>query len=215
MTQPDKPPLLATVFSDYICPFCYVGDVRLQRLRADYDLKINWCFLEIHPETPAEGIPIGKLGYPALRWRQMMDSLAALAAEEGLDFRAHDFTTCSHQALLLAEAAREAGAAVFYRLHRRLFEAFFSEGRNIGAVTELRTLARECGLADDVVARAWEDPRYEQRLAHYRAAAVDLGVQATPAIFFGTHQRIDGVQSLSAIRAAAAAGFREQHGLQD
>ena len=31
MTQPDKPPLLATVFSDYICPFCYVGDVRLQR----------------------------------------------------------------------------------------------------------------------------------------------------------------------------------------
>ena len=50
-----KPTLLATVFSDYICPFCYVGDVRLDRLREYYELKISWCFVEIHPETPAEG----------------------------------------------------------------------------------------------------------------------------------------------------------------
>ena len=211
MIQPDKPQLLATVFSDYICPFCYVGDVRLQRLRADYDLKINWCFLEIHPETPAAGMAISKLGYPALQWRQMMDNLAALAAEDGLDLRSHDFTTCSHRALLLAEAAREAGSEVFYHLHRRLFEAFFSEGRNIGDATELHTLARECGLADDVVARAWDDPRYEQRLAHYRRSASDLGVQATPTIFFGRQQRLDGVQPLHVFREAAAAGFREQN----
>jgi len=215
MTLPDKPPLLATVFSDYICPFCYVGDARLQRLRADYDLKINWCFLEIHPETPAAGMPIAELGYPAQQWRRMMDTLDVLAAEEGLDFQSHDFTTRSHQALLLAEAAREAGTAVFYRLHRRLFEAFFCEGRNIGDVTELRTLARESGLADATVTRAWEDPRYEQRLAEYRAAARELGVQATPTIFFGKQQRLDGVQPLPAFREAAAAGFREQRALQD
>ena len=45
----EKPVLLATVFTDYICPFCYVGDARLDRLREDYALKINWCFVEIHP----------------------------------------------------------------------------------------------------------------------------------------------------------------------
>ena len=55
MAVTDKPELLVTVFTDYICPFCYVGDVRLERLRTDYDLKINWCFLEIHPETPSTG----------------------------------------------------------------------------------------------------------------------------------------------------------------
>ena len=214
MTQPDKPLLLATVFSDYICPFCFVGDARLQRLRADYDLKINWCFLEIHPDTPADGMPIDRLGYPAPQWRQMMDTLAALAAEEDLDLQPHDFTTNSHQALLLAESAREAGADVFYRLNRRLFEAFFCEGRNIGDPTELRALARECGLADDMVARAWDDPRYEQRLADYRAAARELGVQATPTIFFGKQQRLDGVQPWPAFRAAAVAGLREQNAAQ-
>ena len=215
MNLPHRPPLLVSVFSDYICPFCYVGDARLQRLRADYDLKINWCFLEIHPETPATGMPVGKLGYPAQQWRQMMEQLAVLAAEEGLDFRSRDFTTCSHQALLLVEAAREAGAAVFHRLHRRLFEAFFCEGRNIGDVTELRMLARESGLEDATVARAWKDARYEQRLMHYRVAARDLGVQATPTIFFGKRQRLDGVQPWSAFREAAAAGFREQQAAED
>lgn len=215
MTLPDKPVLRATVFSDYICPFCYVGDARLQRLRADYDLKINWCFLEIHPETPATGMSIGKLGYPAPQWRRMMDTLASLAAEEGLAIQSHDFTTCSHQALLLAEAAREAGSAAFYRLHRHLFEAFFCEGRNIGDPAELRLLARESGLEDDAVARAWGDPRYEQRLMQYRSAAHDLGVKATPTIFFGTRQRLDGVQPLPAFREAAAAGFLEQRAGQD
>lgn len=215
MTQPDKPLLLATVFSDYICPFCYVADARLQRLRADYDLKINWCFLEIHPQTPAAGMAIGELGYPETQWRGMMRTLAGLAAEEGLDFLAHDFTTNSHRALLLAEAAREAGAPAFYRLHRRLFEAFFGAGSNIGDTAVLRTLARECGLADAVVDRAWEDPRYEQRLAGYHAAARDLEVRATPTVFFGARQRVDGVQPLAAFRAAAAAGLLEQRAGKD
>mgnify|MGYP001821638697 FL=1 len=43
------PELKVTVYSDYICPFCYVGNHRLQRLRDSYELKINWCLLEIHP----------------------------------------------------------------------------------------------------------------------------------------------------------------------
>lgn len=211
MTRPDKPLLLATVFSDYICPFCFVGDARLRRLRADYDLKINWCFLEIHPETPAAGMPIDRLGYPAPQWRRMMDTLGELAAEEGLELQPHDFTTNSHQALLLAEAAREAGADVFYRLNRRLYEAFFCEGRNIGDSMELRALARECGLADAIVDRAWQDPRYAQRLSDYRAAAREFGVQATPTIFFGKQQRLDGVQPWPVFRETAAAGLREQN----
>ena len=59
-----KPTLLVTVFSDFICPFCYVGHVRLNRLRDLYDLKVNCCFVEIHPETPPEGRPVNELGYP-------------------------------------------------------------------------------------------------------------------------------------------------------
>jgi len=209
-TMNGKPELLATVFSDYICPFCYVGDVRLDRLRDDYDLKINWCFLEIHPETPAEGMATDALGYSSDRWQTMMDNLAMLAAEEGITFRPHRFTTNSHKSLLLAEAAKEAGADVFYALHRHLFEAFFTEGQNIGDESVLSELARVSGVPNEVLARAWTDDRYEQRLQQYLSAAHELDVHATPTIFFGEQQRIDGALPLSTFRKLAQAGALTQ-----
>ena len=205
-----KPVLLASVFSDYICPFCYVGDIRLERLREHYDLKINWCFLEIHPQTPAEGMHISALGYSDPLWKKMMDNLAVMAEEDGIHFQPHDFTSNSHKSLLLAEATREAGVDVFYRLHRRLFEAFFSEGRDIGDETVLREIASQAGVTDDVIARAWSDAKYEQRLGDYQAAARDLDVTATPTIFFSEKTRLSGALPYEAFLEAARAGAEEQ-----
>ena len=210
MATTEKPELLATVFTDYICPFCYVGDVRLDRLREDYTLKINWCFLEIHPDTPAEGMDIKALGYPDTRWQQMMDNLSGLAQEEGITFQPHTFTTNSHKSLLLAEAAKEAGADIFYALHRRLFEAFFTEGLNIGDEAVLTELAQESGVPNEIVSRAWTDTRYEERLQQYLAAARELDVRATPTIFFGEKQRLDGALPLSTFRKLAKEGSATQ-----
>jgi predicted DsbA family dithiol-disulfide isomerase len=215
----NKPVLLATVFTDYICPFCYVGDVRLERLREDFDLKINWCFLEIHPDTPAGGMPVKQLGYADELWRQMMVNLRAMGEAEGIRFREHEFTTNSHRALLLAEAAKEEGAAVFYRLHRRLFTAYFTEGLNIGDAGVLRELAAECGMATATVERAWRDAHYEQQLQRYLAGAHELGVRATPTIFFGRENRLNGALPfdifLREARAGAAAQRRESQPLPD
>jgi predicted DsbA family dithiol-disulfide isomerase len=202
----DKPVLLATVFTDYICPFCYVGDVRLERLREHFDLKINWCFLEIHPDTPACGMPVQALGYAEEQWRQMMASLMAMGAAEGISFREHDFTTSSHHALLLAEAAKEDGAEVFYRLHRRLFTAYFTEGRNIGDTAVLRELAAECGVAAGTPERAWREERYEQQLQRYLAGAQELEVRATPTILFGREHRLNGALPYEAFLRTARAG---------
>jgi predicted DsbA family dithiol-disulfide isomerase len=198
-----KPRLQVTVFSDYICPFCYVGDARLDRLREDYDLGINWCFLELHPDTPAAGMDTSCLGYPDSKWQQMMENLSTLALEEGIALRPQTFTTNSHKSLLLAEAAREDGHNVFYALHRRLFEAFFTTGRNIGDEAVLEELAREAGVSKDVLSRAWTDERYAARLDQYRAAARELQVSATPTVFFGEQQRIEGVLPLEVFRKFA------------
>jgi predicted DsbA family dithiol-disulfide isomerase len=207
----DKPALLATVFTDYICPFCYVGDVRLERLREYFDLKINWCFLEIHPDTPATGMPVQDLGYADAQWRQMLDNLKAMGAAEGIRFREHDFTTSSHRALLLAEAAKEEGADVFYRLHRRLFTAYFTEGRNIGDTAVLVELAAECGVAAGTVERAWREEHYEQQLQRYLAGAHELQVRATPTIFFGRENRLNGALPFEAFLRMARAGSVAQH----
>jgi predicted DsbA family dithiol-disulfide isomerase len=200
-----KPPLKVSVFSDYICPFCYIGSRRLLRLRDTYNLQVNWCALEIHPETPAEGMPIARLGYPPAQWQRMMSVLQDMARAEQLDLQAHDFTTNSHRALLLAEAAKEAGREVFYGLHERLFDAFFREGRNIGDPQVLRTLAGECLVPEPLIEAAWNRPRYEQRLALNLRHAAEIGVRGTPTYVFGTRILVGAVAGDELRRAAHAA----------
>ena len=199
-----KPELKVTVFSDYICPFCYIGDARLKRLRACFELKVNWCFLEIHPETSPQGEPVSSLNYPAETWERMMATLRQMAEEEGLSLLEHDFTTSSRSALQLAEAAKTIDPAVFYRLHARLFEAFFSEGRNIGDRDCLRSLALDAGMTEAQIASTWQDAAVSERLQHYLKAAQELRVQATPTFFIG-QRRLDGAVSVDQLVEAAEA----------
>jgi predicted DsbA family dithiol-disulfide isomerase len=210
MSSSEKPVLLATVFSDYICPFCYIGDLRLDRLREYYDLRINWCLVEIHPETPPEGGSVAGLGYASGHWRQMMANLERLAAEEGVRLREHDFTANSHKALLLAEAAKEEGSGIFNKLHRRLFEAFFVEDLNIGDPAVLTGLALDCGVPETTVRRAWQEPRYEEKLRLYLAAAGKYEVRATPTVFFSERHRLNGALPFAAFLDAAHGGYAVQ-----
>ncbi len=201
-----KPLLKVTVFSDYICPFCYIGELRLKRLREQFDLRVNWCAIEIHPGTSPGGEPIESLGYDSERWQAMMASLKDMAAQEGVVLKEHDFTTNSRSALLLAESAKLLGRDIFYRLHNALFEAFFVDGRNIGDRAVLEPLARDAGMTDDQIAAAWNERESGEKLARYRQAALDLGVRATPTFFIG-EQRLDGAvpyeQLLDAAHAAS------------
>lgn len=204
-----KPELKVSVFSDYICPFCYIGSRRLLRLDADFDLKVNWCGLEIHPETPAAGMPIAELGYPSEQWSRMMAVLEEMATAEGIDFSSHDFTTNSRKALLLSEAAKQGGREQFYALHERLFSAFFTQKQNIGDEPVLRALARESGVGDEIVESAWRDPRHETRLKLNLQWAVALGVNSTPSYVIGTDVLI-GAVPLEDLRAAAEKALQKE-----
>ena len=72
-------------------------------------MHVERRFLEIHPETPAEGRPVSELGYPPDQWARMMENLERMGRAEGIVFSERTFTTNSHKSLLLAEAAKEEG----------------------------------------------------------------------------------------------------------
>lgn len=200
-----KPELPVTVFSDYICPFCYIGDRRLARLAEHYDLNVDWRFLEIHPETPPEGMPLSELGYPPEQWRQMMANLSRMAGEEKIPLAEREITTNSRKALLLAEAAKEVGPEVFCALNEKLFAAFFGEGRNIGDDAVLRKLAEEAGVPADLVERAWNEPAYEQVLGTNQAAAAQLGITGVPTFLIGKRILVGAVPAEALLAAAREA----------
>lgn len=204
-----KPELLVTVYSDYICPFCYVGHSRLARLRDEYELKVNWRFIEIHPDTPTEGQSVDELGYVPEQWKLMMDNLQHMAKEDGISFGDHRITTNSHKALLLAEAAKEEGREIFYALNEYLYQAYFVDGENIGDTAVLERIAKKSGINKEAINLVWQDSKYEEALNKNLLNAVSLNVTGTPTFFFG-QDRLTGAVSEAALREAAKKSIQKQ-----
>jgi predicted DsbA family dithiol-disulfide isomerase len=200
----ERPQLRISAFMDYVCPFCFIGSERLLRLEDAYDLRVNWCLIEIHPDTPPEGIVPGDLDYSAEHRAALDASLAALAAADGLALAPRRLVPNTRHALRLAEAAKDLGREPFYRLHRALFHAYFMDGRDIGNDGVLREISAACGLPQALPDQAWsEHPAVDARFARYRAFAVAAGVSGVPTFVFG-QRTLTGVQNEETLRAAAA-----------
>ena len=53
--------LKVTLFSDFICPFCYIGFQTIRKMKREFDLDVDWRGFQIHPDWPATGIPAEKV----------------------------------------------------------------------------------------------------------------------------------------------------------
>jgi predicted DsbA family dithiol-disulfide isomerase len=198
----EKPQLRLTLFTDYICPFCYIGDLRLQHLQEEYDVQINFRFIEIHPDTPLQGTTVDSLDYSHEQWQGMMDGLVEMAQQEGIKLAPVSLLANSHRALLLAEAVKKEGRDIFYNLNQALYEEYFLAGRNIGDDDVLRQIAKDSGVSDAVINKAWSEAEYEKTLQMNMSMAVKAGVTGTPTFFIG-QQRLTGAVSTAKLKQAA------------
>jgi len=180
-----------------------VGERRLARLSEEFDVHVERRFLEIHPETPAEGMPVSELGYPPERWVRMMENLNRMGEAEGIVFSDRTFTTNSHMSLLLAEAAKEEGQEIFEALNEGLFRAYFTEGRNIGDPQVLRDVAQAVGVSAGRIGQAWSDAAYEKRLARDHEAAAEIGITGIPTFIVDGRWIIEGAVPVEMLREVA------------
>lgn len=103
----------------------------------------------------------------------------------------------THLALLASELARDEG--VFEEFHRRTFEAYFRDEKNISDVAVLRELATEAGLDAAALEAALESRRYEDRLRETRREVVELGATGVPTFKIG-EVWITGVMPMEMLR---------------
>ncbi|MFW9824968.1 MAG: DsbA family protein, partial [Candidatus Thorarchaeota archaeon] len=83
----DHKKLKVVVFSDYICPFCYIGFHRIEKLKEKYNLDVEWEPFELHPETPKEGFNMEGISFPKGYLEMVMENVKRLAEEDGLNFK--------------------------------------------------------------------------------------------------------------------------------
>jgi predicted DsbA family dithiol-disulfide isomerase len=191
------------IFSDVICPWCYLGKRRFElalAARPQYEPAINWRPFELNPDLPWEGVE--RASYQAAKFgdmAQIADAEAALVKHGqavGLEFRFDRIrrtpnTRRSH--ILIGHAARYGLAA---EATERIMQAYFEEGCDVGDVDELVRLGVEVGLSERetraaVILREGQDGV----VAAERHAGV-LGITGVPTIIFDRQYSISGAQEV-------------------
>lgn len=168
----------------------------MERLESEYDIDVEWKGLEIRPQLPPNGRPRETRPGDDGR-RQVEESIRQLAADVGLEMRSPDVIANTHLALEAAEFARERGR--FAALHRRIFEAYFQNGRNISEAEVLVELADEMGLDGQALRQALAERRYQGQLEQVTREAAELGVRSTPTYVIGD-RRVVGAKPYEVLR---------------
>jgi len=136
--------LKVIVYSDYICPFCYIGFHRIEKLKEKYNLDVEWEPFELHPETPKEGFKMEGLSFPRDYLEMVMANVKRLADEDGLNLKFTGTLPNSQLAMYISEFARVKG--VFDEFHKLVFNSYWLEGKDIGDLSLLLDLAESVGL---------------------------------------------------------------------
>jgi predicted DsbA family dithiol-disulfide isomerase len=188
-----------TVFSDYICPFCFIGKRRAERLGAELSMRPVWQGFEIHPETPPEGVPLSSF-MPGII-SNLEGRIRDLAEEIGLEMRMPEKLSNSRLALLGGEFAREEGKLEAY--HEAVFAAYFQQGKDIGDMEILLDIASGIGLDRDSFRSSLESDRHFPALRESRRQATSLGLSAVPSYLFEDGSVVVGAQPYELLKSAA------------
>ncbi|MEU2221522.1 DsbA family oxidoreductase [Streptomyces sp. NPDC018347] len=183
------------VFSDLICPWCYIGGRRLDkavgvvRERTGEEFHIRHHAFELNPEMPLSGMDrrayrSGKFGSWE-RSRQLDSGTVSAGRDDGVVFDYEAIartpnTRAGHRLIALAEQRSQQGWA----MADRLLAAYFSEGQDVGDTTVLARIGQEMGLGEDVAARL-ADPALESAVREDLNLAEHLGLRGVPVLIVG------------------------------
>ena len=209
------------VVSDVVCPWCFIGQKRLDRAIAavgDVDVHIRWRPFQLDPTIPPQGkdrreYMRAKFGSDE-RIREIHARIEPLGEAEGISFafdaiKVAPNTLDAHRLIRWAGAA---GEAVQNRLVRRLFQLNFEEGVNIGDHAVLVEAAREAGMDASVVATLLPTDADVEAVRTEIATASRMGISGVPCFLLEGKYAVMGAQDVDtladAIRQVAAAKAR-------
>ena len=165
------------VWSDYVCPFCYLEMPVLERLRREREgeVAVAWRAFELRPEPVPTLDPDGE--YLHRVWNR---SVYPMARERGMVLRLPPVQPRSRKAFEAAAFAGEAGR--FDAMHEALFRAFFEHGRDIGDTAVLREVGASVGLDPDRLGEALAEGRHAAGVLADERMAAEIGVTGVPAM---------------------------------
>ena len=181
------------VYSDYICPFCYIGYFRIEKLKEKFELDVDWQPFEIHPETPTQGLMTHQLPFPPGYLEMVLTNVKRLAAEDGIEIQFSGKMPNSRLALYLSEYARENGK--FNQFHKLVLDSYWKKGEDIGDAEILEKLIKSVGLDFKEALSYIKSEKPRKILKDVRNYLHRCGINGVPT-FFIEDRIVVGAQSL-------------------
>ncbi len=189
------------IFSDTICPWCFIGKRRLERALAERprtNLTIHWRAFQLNPDMPAEGME--RQRYLEVKFggsvnaTAIYDQVRAAGESEGIDFAFEAMTRTpntidSHRLIRYAQLGESDNQDAVVQA---LFDAYFLRGENIGDI-EVLTAAAEAGGLDAEAARAFlESDAEAQDVRDEDQGARQAGISGVPCFIFNRRHALAG-----------------------
>lgn len=199
-------PVNVTIYSDYVCPYCYIGAERVRELQAEYNVPVVWKSFELHPEAPAGGIPSSMFYEGDRNLKRISENARGLAAEASLQFQTHVIYSNSRLALELGEYAEKEGLGHAYR--KAIFDTYFQAIRDIGEETVLLEIAENIGIAKGVAEKCLTERTMESVVDAQIQEARGYGITGVPTFIIGQYMVV-GAQRYAVIKQAFETAAKE------
>lgn len=195
------------IWSDIMCPFCYIGKRRFETALAQFahkdEVEVVWKSFMLSPELqtdPSKNINqflAEHKGISVEEATEMNAYVTNMAAEAGLTY---NFDTAipanTFNAHRFIHFAADHGKAA--EAEEKLFAAYFTEGRNVDDAATLVDIANELGLDTDKLAHAMSSNGYVQEVTTDLMQAQQVGVRGVPFFAFNRKYAISGAQPVEA-----------------
>lgn len=201
------------IWSDYACPFCYIGEKRLLTALEDLGLseqtQINYRNFQLDPEAvahPDEDIHTLLAKKYKITYDQAKMNNERVISEAKKSGLAYDFdqikpnnTRLAHE---LTRYAKDEGKEE--AMAESLFSAYFEKGVDIGNLTNLVDLATGIGLDGDRVCEVLEEGLYKDVVEEDQRLAYKMGISSVPYFVIDNKYAISGAQSQAHFNQAIA-----------
>lgn len=170
------PAVEAVVWSDYLCPWCYVGRDRTVRIE-QLGVRVTPRPYELHPDIPKGGRPVRPDG----RLAAVFDRVEAECVAAGVAFRRPTRVPNTRRALETAEVVRAMSGTAFAALDEALFRAHFVDQLPLDDIDVLDRLINDAGLPSPLVRDAVDAGAGKGAVDRSMREAREAGVTSTPA----------------------------------
>lgn len=213
------PKMKVEVWSDIMCPFCYIGkrhfEAALEKFEHAQDIELVWYSYQLDPTLPKLASKLNAYQYLAqhkgISYEEsvaMHKNVIDMAKETGLNYNYDKVVIAnSFDAHRLIQLAKKNGKG--NEAEERLFKAYFIEGKNMSDISTLILLGKEIGLDETVVKTALNSSEFSNEVNNDINEASQLGVQGVPFFIFNRKYAISGAEPITAFLETITKSYNE------